>query len=889
MQKAYDPQQTEIKWRDFWEERKLFVANAQSKKEPYCLVMPPPNVTGVLHMGHALVATLQDILTRWKRMSGFEALWLPGTDHAGIATQTVVERALLKEGKRRSDFSREEFLKKVWAWKEKSEKTILSQFKQLGCSCDWSRLRFTMDEGCSKAVVAQFKRLFEQGLIYRGDYLVNWDPVTMTALADDEVEYEERESFLWYFKYHLVDGSGFVRIATTRPETMLGDTAVAVSPKDERYKDLIGKKVHLPLVDREIPVIADRHVDPEFGTGMVKITPAHDPNDYRMGIDHDLPMINIMTPDGHINENGGAFEGMGREEAREAIVKQMEERGLLEKVERYTHRVGVSYRSKAVIEPLLSKQWFVKMEPFKKKLLETKVKIVPEKWRHTYVHWIENLRDWCISRQLWWGHRIPVWYKGDEMVCGECPGEGWTQDPDVLDTWFSSALWPFSTLGWPDKCDDLQKFYPNAVLVTGHDILFFWVARMILMGEEALGEAPFAETFLHGLIYGKSYWRDNVEGGISYVTGEEKREYDKGKALPKDVKSKWEKLSKSKGNVIDPLEMIEEFGTDAVRMTLCSIANQTPQIDLDRRRFEEFRNFANKVWNGARFVFMNLEEVDGEIELEDLEDRWILSSLSRLNEKVNAALEAYQFDVAASASYDFFWNEFCASYVEIAKKNLTKNKQRILFVVLCNMVRLLHPMAPFITEELFGSLKEKFGDLTSNDPLLGEAFESLKAQACALAAYPKPFKKEDVEAEESFAFVQKVVHQIRNIRGEMKIPPQMAVDLYFSNEVESSIISALVKTGKVEVTKKAPEFDFAAMAAIGSLKVTIPLPAELAEKEKQRLSKERERISQSLEKTRQLLANDSFLEKAKPELITAKKKSLEQMEEELATINQKLS
>jgi len=894
METAYDPKLTEEKLSDFWEKKKLFIADPKSSKPPFCIVMPPPNVTGVLHMGHALVSTLQDILTRWKRMNGFEALWVPGTDHAGIATQTVVERNLLAQGKRRSDFSRDEFVKIVWEWKEKSEKTILSQLKKLGASCDWSRLRFTMDASCSRAVHEQFKRLFEKGLIYRGDYLVNWDPVAMTALADDEVEYEEREGFLWFFKYPLVDGSGFVHIATTRPETMLGDTAIAVSPKDERYKDLIGEKVFLPFVDREIPIIADRHVDPAFGTGMVKVTPAHDPNDYRMGVDHNLPMINVLTTDGRMNENCVHFSGMTREEARTLIVAQMKERGLLEKVERHNHRVGVSYRSKAVIEPMLSKQWFVKMEPFKKLLLETEVKILPEQWRHTYNHWIENLRDWCISRQLWWGHRIPVWYKGDELICGECPGEGWTQDPDVLDTWFSSALWPFSTLGWPDQTADLKKFYPNAVLVTGHDILFFWVARMILMSEEAIGRAPFAETFLHGLIYGKSYWRDNPEGGITYVTGQEKTDYDKGQPLAKGVKSKWEKLSKSKGNVIDPLEMIDEYGTDAVRMSLCSCANQTPQIDLDRRRFEEFRNFANKVWNGARFVFMNLEDlkIEGGIDLTTLEDRWIISSLNRINHAVNQALENYQFDSAAQASYDFFWKDFCASYVEISKPTLFKgdkaNKQKILLVVLCNMLRLLHPMAPFITEELFQNLKAKFGTSESDDPYLGEALRALKAEACAVAPYPQAIGAISPAVEEEFLEVEKLVHAIRNIRGEMKIPPQIAVSVYLSQPVETSIIAALVKVDKIEIGTNIPDFPFAATGAVGNIKIVIPLPPELAEREKQRLGKEQERLKQSVEQLKQLIQNQSFLEKAAPELVSAKRESLLALEEELKTIEGRL-
>ncbi|MCP5469231.1 MAG: valine--tRNA ligase [Chlamydiales bacterium] len=897
MDKAYDPKKTEQKWASFWDEKKLFQADATSSKPPFCIVMPPPNVTGVLHMGHALVSTLQDILTRWKRMSGFEALWLPGTDHAGIATQTVVERNLLKEGKRRSDFTREEFLEKVWAWKEKSESVILSQLRQMGCSCDWSRLRFTMDEGCSKAVYQEFKRLFDKGLIYRGDYLVNWDPVTMTALADDEVEYEERDSYLWYMKYHLADMSGFVHFATTRPETMLGDTAIAVSPKDKRYAHLVGKKVRLPFDNREIPIIADRHVDPEFGTGVVKITPAHDPNDYRMGIDHDLPMINILTPDGRINENGGQFEGMSREEARNAIVEHMKKVGLLEKVERHTNRVGVSYRSKAVIEPLLSKQWFVKMEPFKEKLLNTKVKILPPSWERTYNHWIENLRDWCISRQLWWGHRIPVWYKDDEMVCSDTsPGEGWEQDPDVLDTWFSSALWPFSTLGWPDNSADLAKFYPNSVLITGHDILFFWVARMIMMGEETLGEAPFAETFLHGLIYGKSYWRDNPEGGITYVTGEEKKEYDKGKPLAKDVKSKWEKLSKSKGNVIDPLEMIAEYGTDAVRMSLCSCANQSPQIDLDRRRFEEFKNFANKVWNGARFVFMHLEdlEIDRGIDYDalKLEDHWILSAINRINKQVNESLANYQFDQAATASYDFFWKEFCASYVEICKPTLfkgdKKNKQKILLVILCNMLRLLHPMAPFITEELFQNLKRFAG--TCDDPYLGPALEALKAESCAIAPYPTVINESDIhpEIEEQFALMEEVVYTVRNIRGEMKIPPQIAIDIYIVGDIETSILSALVKTNKVEIVSEAPDFSFAATGAVGDLKIIIPLPQELATLEKERLCKEKDKVQKALDQLRALLNNQGFLERAQPELVEEKKQALSQLERELVTIESKL-
>ncbi len=927
MEKAYDAKSTDAKWYQFWEEGKFFLANPTSDKPPYSIVIPPPNVTGVLHMGHALVNTLQDILIRWKRMSGFETLWVPGTDHAGIATQTVVERHLIAtEGKRRKDYAREDFLKIVWEWKEKSENTILDQLKRLGCSCDWSRLRFTMDEGCNRSVRTMFKKLFDAGLIYRGDYLVNWDPVTQTALADDEVEYEERRSHLWYFKYPLADGSGYIRIATTRPETMLGDTAVAVSPDDPRYKHLIGEKVRLPLLDREIPVIADHHVDPEFGTGVVKITPAHDPNDYRMGIDHHLEMINILTPDGFINENGGPFRGLSREEARQEVVKQMENHGLLEKIEPHTMRIGLSYRSKAVIEPYLSKQWFVKLSPFIKPLQDAvkngEVKILPKTWEHTYFHWIDNLRDWCISRQLWWGHRIPVWYRKDDpskMLCHA--GEGlpeevekepdlWEQDPDVLDTWFSSSLWPFSTLGWPEETADLAKFYPNSVLVTGHDILFFWVARMILMGKEALGEVPFPETFLHGLIYGKSYWRENKEGGITYVTGEEKRAYDLGKPLDKGVFSKWEKLSKSKGNVIDPLEMIDEYGTDAVRMSLSACANQSPQIDLDRRRFEEFKNFANKVWNGARFVLMNLEGLTSEMLSEgldetllNLEDRWILSVLNRVNEEINQHLETYSFDQAALSAYDFFWKEFCAYYVEIAKPILYKgteaerrNKQKLLVIVLLNSIRLLHPMAPFITEELFQILKQQFPDVQkkNTDPYTEATVEALLSPACVVAPYPAQIQPKDrlEEVEREFATLEQIVYAVRNIRGEMKIPPQVATDIYIVGrglERELHILHALVKTEKVELVEEPPELGFHATAVVEEYKIMIPLPQELANKERERLDKELEKIIQNIERVKKLFSNPDFLAKAKPELIEKQKAALEQAEHAQEEIHLKLN
>lgn len=943
--KAYDAKLIDAKWYHFWEERRFFLADPSSQKPPYCIVMPPPNVTGVLHMGHALVNTLQDILIRWKRMLGFEVLWVPGTDHAGIATQTVVERHLIKTvGKKRIDFSREEFLKHVWQWKQENEQRILNQLKRLGCSCDWSRLRFTMDNANNRAVRSMFKKLFDTQLIYRGDYLVNWDPVTQTALADDEVEYEERQSFLWHFKYPFQDGSGFAVIATTRPETMLGDTAVAVSPKDQRYAHLIGKMVQLPLMDRCIPIIADHRIDPEFGTGMVKITPAHDPNDYQIGMDQKLPFINIMTPDGKINANGGRFQGMTMESARQAIVQEMKKQGLLEKVEPHLHRVGVSYRSKAVIEPYMSKQWFVRMDGFAKKLSaavkEKRVDLIPEAWENVYFHWTSNLRDWCISRQLWWGHRIPIWYHRQDpkrMICDDgenlppevqASPEEWVQDEDVLDTWFSSALWPFSTLGWPEKTAELAKFYPNSVLVTGHDILFFWVARMILMGEYALEEVPFPKVFLHGLIYGKSYWRNNSGGGITYVTEQERLDYDMGKVIPADVQSKWEKMSKSKGNIIDPIEIIEQYGTDAMRMGLCASATQAREIDLDRRRFEEFKNFANKIWNGARFVFLNLdgdptqhqpglsaEEFSQGLneKILSLEDHWILSALNRINLKVNQHLSSYLFDQSALEAYDFFWKEFCAYYLEIVKPVLfgkagtaedRVNKQKILAIVLCNAIRLLHPMAPFITEELFQLLKARFSTVSIQkdiDPYTKETIQALLSPACAVAPFPQVIRERDMNAsiEEAFALVEKVVYTIRNIRGEMRLQPGIATDVHIIGAVSDSkfiamrqyqhIITALVRTKEIYLTHEDPHVNFSSNGIVDTLKILIPLPEELLANEKNRLVKEQERLAKSLEKLRLQMANPEFVTRAPPQLIEKQQGLLSQTEKELNEVNSKLS
>lgn len=918
--KAFDPKLVEEKWILFWENGGYFRANPDSKKKPYCIVIPPPNVTGTLHMGHALVDTLQDILIRWKRMSpDFEVLWIPGTDHAGIATQTVVERHLFaKTGKRRKDFQREEFLAHVWNWKEKCESQIIAQLKKLGCSCDWSRLRFTMDDGCNRAVRSVFKKMYDEGLIYRGDYLVNWDPLAQTALSDDEVEHEERDSFLWHIRYPVISGESLI-IATTRPETMLGDTAVAVHPDDPRYQHLVGQNIELPLTRRLIPIIADPFVDPSFGSGAVKITPAHDFNDFEVAKRAGLPMINIMTPDGKINK--GTYAGMGMEEAREAVLKDLKDFVL--KKEPHKLRVGISYRSKAIIQPYLSKQWFIKMGHFKEKLIsavkEKRVHLIPPHWEQTYYHWIENLRDWCISRQLWWGHRIPVWYKGEKTICYEGEGDppdidgDWVQDPDVLDTWFSSALWPFSALGWPAPTAEFKKFYPNATLITGHDILFFWVARMILMGEYVTGEVPFQETFLHGLIYGKSYWR-NTDQGVSYVSPEERRSYDLGEPLLKGVESKWEKMSKSKGNVLDPLEIIDIYGTDAVRLALCSSVTHARQIDMDLRKFEEYKNFANKVWNGARFVLMNLEDFDAKAlaqgldeNLFTLEDKWILSLLNRTVKQINESLERYAFDQAAIRAYEFYWNDFCANYLELVKPvlfgkvgtpELRTNKQKLLTLLLCNAIRLMHPISPFITEEIFSKLKLHFSGLKKNvaDPLIQETIEALLAPACVVAPYPRPIGEIEEKVEAIFQQIHELIRQVRNIRAEMQLPPSEKTELLVLAQLEDSkilqenetILMALTPTSKISYIEKEPS-SFGASALVGALKLIIPIPESLKMREKQRLVKEREKCETILASTRLKLENEEFKSKAPCHVVEKLESACSQTEKQLAEILQKIA
>ncbi len=931
---SYDPSLTEDEWYKFWEQHHHFKADAHSSKPSYCIILPPPNVTGVLHMGHALVDTIQDILIRYKRKKGFEVLWVPGTDHAGISTQTVVERHLMaKEGKRRVDYPREEFLSHVFAWKDDHQSKIISQLKKLGCSCDWSRLRFTMDDEANFAVKSIFKQMFDEGLIYQGDYLVNWDPVTETALADDEVEYEEKSSFLWHLRYPVAGTNESIIIATTRPETMLGDTAVAVSPKDPRYQHLIGSEIDHPLTGRRIPIIADDFVDPSFGTGAVKITPAHDFNDYEMALRHHLPMINIMEKNGTLNNTYPPFKGFSMQEARKVVVQTLQQLDLLEKIEPHTHNVGVSYRSKAVIEPYLSKQWFVRITKYKQKLIDAvalkKVDMIPSYWEKTYFHWIDNLRDWCISRQLWWGHRIPVWHHKKDPTRKICyideglPPEvaanpdDWKQDEDVLDTWFSSGLWPFSSLGWPHDKDYVKKFYPTSTLVTGHDILFFWVARMIFFGEYAMKEVPFHKTFIHGLIYGKSYWRKKEDGSIAYVSQTERLSYELGEPTPPEVQSKWEKMSKSKGNVIDPIEIISLYGADAMRMALCSSVTHARQIDLDRRRFEEYKNFSNKFWNATRFIFMNihdLSENDLQTSFDEslwtLEDHWILSRLHACIRRMESSLESYDFDELANSIYKFFWDEFCAYYVELCKPYLfTKigtpeqrtSKQKLLLYILSCSISSMHPICPFITEEIFQRLKNQFPDLKTNpsvDVLTRDLLEMLTSKACISAPFPhfhSHFLKK--EAEKDFSSICLVLAEIRKVRAEMALAPPVMTDVYLSStsylspliESNQQILSSLVRLGKITFCIAPPSLAFSSSSKVEDLQITIPLPEEFKEREKQRLLKEIEKIQKQIEGSKTKLSMPQFIERAPASLVEQTKQKLEEDESTLLEITKKLS
>jgi valyl-tRNA synthetase len=915
----HDPQATESKWCAFWEEGGFFHAEASDGRPPFVIVIPPPNVTAKLHMGHGLDETLQDILIRWHRMDGKNALWVPGTDHAGIATQTVVEKALLAEGLRRRDLGREKFLERVWQWREEKGGVILEQLRRLGCSCDWAREAFTMDETRSRAVRRVFKLLFDQGLIHRGLYLVNWDPGTQTALSDDEVEYDEEEGHLWHIRYPYEDGSGHAVVATTRPETMLGDTAVAVNPKDERHRHRLGKRCILPLMDRPIPIVADDFVDREFGTGMVKVTPAHDPNDFECGRRHDLPMINILTEDAHINANGGKYEGLELMEARRRVVEDLESLGLIEKVEPHTHRVGRSYRSRAVIEPHLSEQWFVRMRPLADRASEAvrtgKVRLIPRGFESIYFHWMDNVRDWCISRQLWWGHRIPIWYRrGDktQMICWDGEGappeveavpDAWEQDPDVLDTWFSSWLWPLSVFGWPEETEDLKTFYPTSVLVTGHDILFFWVARMIMAGLICRDEAPFRDVYIHGLIFGKSYYR-MIENMAHYLPEQEVLEIERSEKIPRGVRFKWEKMSKSKGNVIDPLEMISDFGADAVRFTLAALCSGGRQMDLERNRFKGYRNFINKIWNAARLVFMNVADLAPQAfhrPLRDralaLEDRWILSELHRALRAAERDIAAYDFSGLANGIYQFFWRSFCDWYLEYVKPRLygqdaaaRETAQAVMLHVLESSLRLLHPLIPFVTEELWQAIREQFLDGAPEG-------SSLRSRSICVAPRPRPEAEwidEAIETEISLA--QQAVEAVRAIRGEVGLDPSQALEIRIvtANAEKARLLAdcehhfhQLVKVGEFSIRESTDGLGHHATALLGDVAVHVVLSEELLHREQARLDKALAQTRSNVERLEKKLGNAEFVSRAPEEIIAAEREKLAQAQAELAELTAK--
>lgn len=903
----YEPKSTEEKWYGWWEECGYFRADAESPKPPYCIVIPPPNITGILHMGHALNNTLQDVLIRQKRMAGFNTLWVPGTDHASIATQVVVERAIKTEGLTRHGLGREKFLERVWEWKEKHGGIIINQLKRLGSSCDWKRERFTMDHGLSRAVRTVFKRLYDEGLIYKGNYLINWCPRCLTTLSDDEVEYSDKPGKLWYLRYPLIeDDSKFAIVATTRPETMLGDSAIAVNPADERYKHWIGKHALLPLVNRRIPIIADDFVDPAFGTGMVKITPAHDPNDYQAGKRHGLEEINVLTPDAKINQTAPQYEGLDRYEARKRIVADLEKANLVERIEDYTQRAGECYRCHTVIEPYVSLQWFVKIKPLadpaRKAVEHGRVQLIPKARERDLYHWLDNLRDWPISRQLWWGHRIPAWYCscGETIVtdaemppaqCPKCGSADLVQDSDVLDTWFSSALWPFSTLGWPDQTSELKAFYPTSTLVTAKDIIFFWVARMVMMGLHFMKDVPFTHVYFNPIV------------------GDEH-----GK-----------KMSKSKGNAIDPLDLMEEYGTDALRFTLCDYASQEQFIAFSVKRCEGYRNFMNKLWNASRLIYSNIDDLnsceiaaaipqDGASDILRLEDKWIISRYAATVQAVNSALERFEFDTAVKSIYDFFWKDFCDYYLELAKSRLYQKDsgddnardrttaQSVLVVVLEGALRLLHPFCPFITEELWSKLREKWGQESApseHAATLGSStLKALHSPSIMVAPWVSdlPASLREPEAEERMAMLQEVVYAIRNIRGEMKIQPGTAVrvtlvaDARVASVMERhvSFFTSLTNIKSLEITTDGGAPRFASTAVAAGVTVHIELPEEMREQEVKRLEKELARTAGERERLSAKLQNESFTSKAPPQVIDKERAKLQAIEEEHKQIASKL-
>jgi valyl-tRNA synthetase len=872
LDKVYDPHLIESKWYRFWEEQGLFRARADGSKPPYCIVIPPPNITGSLHMGHALNNTLQDILIRWKRMQGYDALWMPGTDHAGIATQNVVERQLAAEGLDRHQLGREAFIARVWQWKAHSGGTIIGQLKRLGCSCDWSRERFTMDPGLSRAVREVFVHLYREGLIYKGDYIINWCPRCQTALADLEVEHEPRDGYLYYIKYPLVNREGFITVATTRPETLLGDTAVAVNPEDPRYTALHGARVRLPVLGREIPLILDPQVDPAFGTGALKITPAHDFNDFEIARRHGLPAVQVMDDRGVMNEAAGPYQGLDRFTCRERILLDLQSQGLLEKKERHSLALGHCYRCRTVVEPLISKQWFVAVKSLAAAAMDAvragRIRLIPSSWENSFFDWMTNIRDWCISRQIWWGHRIPAWTCqecGREIVAAEDPTECPTcgvadlvQETDVLDTWFSSALWPFSTLGWPDDTPELRLFYPTSVLVTAFDILFFWVARMMMMGLHIMEEVPFREVYIHALV------RD-AEG---------------------------RKMSKSKGNIVDPLELMDRYGTDAFRFSMAAFAAMGRDVRLSEERIVGYRNFVNKVWNASRFTLMNLGDYDpsrADTHPFTVVERWILSRLHQVTRDTLAHLRAYDFDQAANVLYQFIWHEFCDWYLEFIKPELGSaavpevrhHTRKVLVEVLGTILRLLHPFMPFVTEEIWHKLPGDRGSIM-------------------VAPYPAPDPAlADPEAESEMRLVMDSIVAVRNMRAEMNVPPASQVQvLVFSQE--RRLLEILSRHGRAlqllarvqDLVVQPPEGAPAAAAKSvvlspegGSLELVMPLAGVIDFKEEERrLNREMDKLAREFAQVERKLANDDFLTKAPEEVVAREQERLKALNEKLTKL-----
>lgn len=864
MAKAYNPKEVEDKIYDFWQEGNYFHAEVDKDKKPYTIVMPPPNITGQLHMGHALDNTLQDILIRWRRMQGYSALWLPGTDHASIATEAKIVEAMRKEGITKEDLGREKFLERAWEWKKEYGGRIVSQLKKMGSSCDWERERFTMDEGCSKAVKEVFVRLYNKGLIYRGERIINWCPHCKTSISDAEVEFEEQAGHFWHLRYPLTDGSGYLELATTRPETLLGDTAVAVNPSDERYKDLVGKTLTLPLVGREIPIVADDYVDVDFGTGVVKITPAHDPNDFQVGLRHNLPVINVMTDDAKIVEDYPKYAGMDRYEAREAIVKDLDEGGFLVKVEKHDHNVGTCYRCHSTVEPRVSKQWFVKMDELAGPAIECvksgKTKFVPERFNKIYYHWMENIRDWCISRQLWWGHRIPAYYCdgcGEVTVAKEmpekCPKCGCThlhQDEDTLDTWFSSALWPFSTLGWPDKTPELDYYFPTNTLVTGYDIIFFWVARMIFSSVEQMNSQPFDTVFIHGIV------RD--ENGV--------------------------KMSKSLGNGIDPLLVIDQYGADALRMFLATGNSPGNDMRYSEKRVEACRNFANKLWNASRFVHMNIDDYNVKNELPatlETEDKWILHTLNNVAKEVNENLERFELGIALSKIYDFIWNSYCDWYIELCKARLqsegetAQNARQVLIYVLDKILKLLHPFMPFITEEIWQTIPH-----------------DTDGKTVMLEKYPEYDPSLDFPSEaEEMMKVMEAITAIRTQRNEMNVPPSKKAKLFIATAIPETFSNGeqffkkLASASEVEISDSF-DIDGAVTVVTSDAKIYIPME-ELVDKEAElkRLNKELKQVEKMLAQDEGKLNNPGFMSKAPEKVIEKIKGQAEKEREKIALIH----